>query len=72
MKQHERKNRGHMGVVILSVLAVFVILHFALPGVTLWAVALVSVALATMVVSHVRGGRHCARRLVQPSPDNRQ
>jgi hypothetical protein len=71
MKQHERRDRGYMGIVILAVLAIFAILHFALPGVTLWPAALVSLVVATMVVSHVQGGRHCSRRMAQPSPDNR-
>ena len=72
MKQHERKNRGYMGIAILAVLAVFAILHLALPGVTLWPVALVSLVIVTMVVSHVQGGRRCSRRLAQHSPENRE
>jgi hypothetical protein len=72
MKQNERKNRGYMGVVVLAVVGVFVILHLTLPGVTLWPAALVSLVVATMIVSHLQGRRHCARRQAQPSPDNRQ
>jgi hypothetical protein len=69
MMQRERKSRGHMGVAIFAVLSVFFVLHLVLPQASLWLPALVSLAVVTMVVSHVQGGRHCSRRLARSSID---
>ena len=65
MKRHEKTNRGYMGIAILAVAGIFFALHLALPGVTLWPAALISLAVVTMVVSHIQGGRHNSRSLTR-------
>nr|MBN2277263.1 hypothetical protein [candidate division Zixibacteria bacterium] len=70
MKRYQRRNKGYMGIAILAVLAVFFALYLILPGVTLWPIGLVSLALVMMVVSHIQGGRHHARNSIQPLSDN--
>ena len=65
MKQHEKSNRGIMGITVLAVAAIFFALHLALPSVTLWPFALVSLVIATMLASHHHSGRHGSRRLAQ-------
>jgi hypothetical protein len=70
MKQHERKNKGFMGVAISAVLVVFATLNFLLPEVTLWPLALIGLALVTMLASHMSGGRHHARKLAHSEAVN--
>jgi hypothetical protein len=61
-----------MGIAILGVLAVFFALHLALPGVTLWPAALVSLVAVTMMVGHIQGGRRCSKRVAESQPDSHE
>ena len=72
MKRHERNDRGYMGIAIVAVLGVFLALHLALPAVTLWPAALVSLALVMVVVGHVHGGRKRSHPVSEPYIDNQQ
>ena len=54
MKRHENSSRGFMGIAILAVVGIFFALHLAFPGVTLWPAGLVTLAVVTMVVSHIQ------------------
>ena len=72
MRRHEKNNRGYMGVAILAVLGIFFVLHLALPEATLWPIALVSLAVVTMVISHLQRGNRTSRHLVRSSNDSQQ
>jgi uncharacterized Tic20 family protein len=57
MKRHENNSRGFMGAAVIAVLGIFLALHLALPGVTLWPAGLgvlAVVTMVTMVVSHIQ------------------
>jgi len=65
MRNHSKQNRGVMGIVILAIAGIFLALHLALPGVTLWPSFLIALAVGTCIASHV--GRN--RRIQQiPEP----
>jgi hypothetical protein len=69
MRRHDRKERGAMGVTVLAVAAIFLVLHLALPGVTLWPAFLVCLGVATVIASHLGGGHRHSRGSVAASSE---
>jgi len=53
MSRHSKNERGLMGAVIASVLAVFLVLHLIFPAVTLWPAGVVTLIVAAMIASHL-------------------
>jgi uncharacterized membrane protein YfcA len=56
-----------MGIAIFAVLGIFLAIHLAAPGVTLWPSLLVALAVVTMVASHVSRKPRRPDRLGVPS-----
>jgi len=69
MKRYTREQRGIMGVAILAVLGVFLAIHLAAPGVSLWPALLVTLVMATMIASHLQKGRHRTHRVASQTID---
>jgi len=58
MRRHaDRTERGPLGATILAVLGIFLALHLAFPEAVLWPAALVTLAVSTMIVSHLKKDR---------------